>query len=137
RGHKFSLSCKDITFEVGNFEPLFFHVALYNVKTKQKLSENYYFHFNSQTLISQMTMEAQKLVEQPTSCQDTIIVSKECSDDVYLVFWVERILYESVDNANKPYENPRKYSDERAKRIKTISNSYLALHRQRCMFGYI
>lgn len=47
----------NISFALGEFEPFFCSLALYNIETKQKLSENFYFDTNNNDTLKFLNLQ--------------------------------------------------------------------------------
>ena len=54
KGLEFCVEVKELTFEIGAIEPLFGILAVYDIKKKLKLSENFYFDINSEQTIDML-----------------------------------------------------------------------------------
>lgn len=60
-GIKFTIEMKNLGFAVGEVEPFFASIAIYNIRTKKRLSENAYFESNSENVLS-LIYKKEKLV---------------------------------------------------------------------------
>jgi len=82
------ISCCRLEMEI---EPIFASVALYNIKERKKVSENFYFDMTSEPV--------KKMLEPHVPFQDVSSLSRSCifqltppSCDVFLVIRVTRLL---------------------------------------------
>ena len=60
---KFITSCLRLHLEVGDLEPLFCTLAVWDVHTKVKLSENFYFHLNSRHAMEMLPESSPSLLD--------------------------------------------------------------------------
>lgn len=66
------MEIKDLSFSLGEIEPLFGIVALYDLKKKMKVSENFHFDVNSQPIIDLLSPNHKVSRSSPASCQITL-----------------------------------------------------------------
>lgn len=93
---------KELSFELGDIEPFFGTLALYDVKKKIKLSENFNFDVNSNQSIE--LLGSHKGIRSPISlCQKAIFSLSYSSPDIYLVAIINKTLRGDDDESIDPY----------------------------------
>ncbi|KAL9651333.1 hypothetical protein ABK040_001285 [Willaertia magna] len=109
---KFLLSCGDFKFETGdiqNKEIFTFSLSLYDVKYSRKLTEDFHFHFLTESqlasLPSTLADSLRKSMPREGKTEKRLFNVSHPHDDVYLVLFVYRIPTCSVKDALKYYEN--------------------------------
>lgn len=88
-------------------EPIFATIALYDAKEKKKVSENFYFDMNGESL--------RKMVEPHVGRCDTSTLSRACvfnithpSPDLFLVMKLEKVLQGDINECAEPYMKEEK-----------------------------
>lgn len=83
-------------------EPIFASIALYDSKEKKKISENFYFDMNTESLKHMLSTHI------PYS--DTSTLSRTCvfditypSTDLFLVIRLEKVLQGDINDCAEPY----------------------------------
>ncbi|KAL5022031.1 hypothetical protein ScPMuIL_001186 [Solemya velum] len=111
-GHRILVKCLQLKLEL-DVEPLFATMALYDAKDKKKISENFHFDLNSDSL--------RKMISMHMPYQDTTMLSKSCifsltypSPDVYLVVKVKKVLQQGdISECSEPYMKDDKSKEDR------------------------
>lgn len=92
-------------------EPIFASMALYDAKEKKKLSENFYFDMNSESI--------KRLLSSHIQYQDVSSLSRSCifnitypSSDMFLVIKLEKVLQGDVNECAEPYMKDEKNRDK-------------------------
>ncbi|KAL6048775.1 Dedicator of cytokinesis protein 6 [Balamuthia mandrillaris] len=98
---QFTLQIKHIAFVLGEIEPFFCYLALYDVGQRVKLSENFHFDQNSEKLMSYLGKHMQES-DPLTRAQKALFTVTKRSPDIYLVLQVEKVLQGDAD-ALDPY----------------------------------
>ncbi|XP_066567304.1 dedicator of cytokinesis protein 8 isoform X2 [Amia ocellicauda] len=101
-GHRILVKCQAIKFEI-EIEPLFATLALYDLKEKKKISENFYCDLNSDTLKSFVRGHTPQIA--PSSQARSAIFSITYpSQDIYLVIKIEKVLQQGeISECAEPY----------------------------------
>jgi hypothetical protein len=90
---------KELKFELGNIEPYFCILALYDIAKKLRISENFYFHLNS--------AETQGLLGQKIrtkECRKALFSVSYPSPDIFIVVRIEKVLQGvNYDEVVEPY----------------------------------
>lgn len=88
-------------------EPIFASIALYDAKEKKKVSENFYFDMNPDSL--------RKMVEPHVGYCDPSTMSRACvfnitypSSDLFLVIKLEKVLQGDINECAEPYMKDEK-----------------------------
>ena len=104
--HKILVKCLSLKLEL-EIEPIFASLALYDAKEKKKLSENFYFDMNSESL--------KKLLTSHIQYQDVSTLSRSCvfnitypSSDLFLVIKLEKVLQGDVNECAEHYMKDEK-----------------------------
>ena len=90
----FLLSVQSLRFGLGNVEPLFCSLALYDLKTEEKCSEDFHFDLNDPSLLTNQTHVESTNADPLTLCKHAVFSLTEghVHDLVMCVLKVERVL---------------------------------------------
>ncbi|KAJ8414036.1 hypothetical protein AAFF_G00066340 [Aldrovandia affinis] len=101
-GHRILVRCQAIKFEI-DIEPLFATLALYDLKEKKKISENFYCDLNSETMKGFLHPHTPK-VDTSTMSRAAIFSITYPSPDIYLVIKIEKVLQQGeIGDCAEPY----------------------------------
>ena len=119
QGHRIGVKCTQIKldFEV---EPIFVSMALYDVKERKKVSENFYFDMNTEAI--------KRMLSSHIPYQDISSLARSCifsitypTTDMYFVIKMEKVLQGDPSDSIDPYVS----REEKAKaKIKTEAHNY-------------
>ncbi|XP_065573211.1 dedicator of cytokinesis protein 6-like isoform X2 [Artemia franciscana] len=99
----------------GEIEPIFASMALYDVKEKKKVSENFYFDMNS-TQIHQMLTSHVPYQDISTMSRSCIFnVSNSSTNDLFIVIKLEKVLQGDINECIEHYLKDDKNHREKAK----------------------
>nr|CAD7402776.1 unnamed protein product [Timema poppensis] len=108
--HRILVKCHQLKLEL-EVEPIFASMALYDAKEKKKVSENFYFDMNSESLKRMLTSHI------PYS--DVSTLSRSCifnitypTTDMFLVIKLEKILQGDINECAEPYMKDDKNRDK-------------------------
>nr|CAD7401942.1 unnamed protein product [Timema cristinae] len=108
--HRILVKCIQLKLEL-EVEPIFASMALYDAKEKKKVSENFYFDMNSESLKRMLTSHI------PYS--DVSTLSRSCifnitypTTDMFLVIKLEKILQGDINECAEPYIKDDKNRDK-------------------------
>uniref|UniRef100_A0A1B6EVF4 Dedicator of cytokinesis protein 7 n=1 Tax=Cuerna arida TaxID=1464854 RepID=A0A1B6EVF4_9HEMI len=108
--HRILVKCLQLKLEL-EVEPIFASIALYDAKEKKKVSENFYFDMNSESL--------RKMVEPHVGPFDVSTLSRSCvlnvtypSPDLFLVIKLEKVLQGDINECAEPYMKDEKNLDK-------------------------
>lgn len=83
-------------------EPIFASIALYDAKEKKKVSENFYFDMNPESL--------KRMIQQHVPYSDASTLSRSCvlnithpSADLFIVIKLEKVLQGDITECAEPY----------------------------------
>ncbi|KAI1900071.1 hypothetical protein AGOR_G00046260 [Albula goreensis] len=101
-GHRILLRVQTIKFEV-DIEPLFATLALYDLKEKKKISENFYCDLNSDQMKGFLRQHTPH-IDQSTMSRAAIFSITYPSPDIYLVIKIEKVLQQGeISDCAEPY----------------------------------
>jgi hypothetical protein len=123
---------------IGEWEPLFCRMALYDLRAKRKLTEDFCFDFNSDAVKFFMGDHQQATPDAATTARTVVFPVFDAHPDVYVVFSVEKVLQGADDDVHKPYveienakfkKNMVKYTD----RMKDACNTFSQFRQHFCV----
>ena len=86
---------KELSFALGDIEPFFGSLSLYDIKKKQKISENFHFDVNSEQTIEMLGPYKGKR-ELSTIARKALFSLSYCSPDIFLVVQINKTLKGNV-----------------------------------------
>ncbi|KAI1892107.1 hypothetical protein AGOR_G00150560 [Albula goreensis] len=101
-GQRLLVKCSSLKFEI-EIEPIFASLALYDVKEKKKISENFFFDLNSEQTKSMLRPHIQSAAIS-TLARSAIFSITYPSQDVFLVIQLEKVLQQGdIGECAEPY----------------------------------
>ncbi|XP_029018982.1 dedicator of cytokinesis protein 8 isoform X1 [Betta splendens] len=101
-GDRILVRCQAIKFEI-DIEPLFATMALYDLKEKKKISENFYCDMNSEQFRNFLKPHTPQ-VDLSTQARSAIFSITYPSPDIYLVIKIEKVLQQGeIGECADPY----------------------------------
>uniref|UniRef100_A0A3Q3MR76 Dedicator of cytokinesis 8 n=1 Tax=Labrus bergylta TaxID=56723 RepID=A0A3Q3MR76_9LABR len=101
-GDRILVRCQAVKFEI-DIEPLFATMALYDIKEKKKISENFYCDLNSEQFKNFLKPHTSH-VDQSTLARSAIFSITYPSPDIYLVIKIEKVLQQGeISDCANPY----------------------------------
>eukprot|EP01114_Cavostelium_apophysatum_P015137 TRINITY_DN4064_c0_g1_i2.p1 TRINITY_DN4064_c0_g1~~TRINITY_DN4064_c0_g1_i2.p1 ORF type:complete len:1824 (-),score=558.97 TRINITY_DN4064_c0_g1_i2:115-5586(-) len=101
-GIRLGVTVQELSFAIGDIEPFFGSIALYDAKKKIKISENFYFDINSSSTID--LLGSNKGQRNPETLGKKALFSVSYnSPDIYLVVMINKVLQGDEDEATEPY----------------------------------
>ncbi|XP_029365468.1 dedicator of cytokinesis protein 8 [Echeneis naucrates] len=101
-GDRILVRCQAIKFEI-DIEPVFATMALYDLKEKKKISENFYCDLNSEQLKNFLKPHTSH-VDQSTLARSAIFSVTYPTPDIYLVIKIEKVLQQGeITECADPY----------------------------------
>lgn len=110
-GHRILVKCLQLKLEL-EVEPIFASMAIYDAKEKKKLSENFYFDMNSESIKRMLTSHV-PYSDVSTQSRSAIFEITNPSNDLFLVIRLEKVLQGDMKDSVEPYlkEDKEKYRD--------------------------
>eukprot|EP00002_Diphylleia_rotans_P013695 TRINITY_DN2672_c0_g1_i21.p1 TRINITY_DN2672_c0_g1~~TRINITY_DN2672_c0_g1_i21.p1 ORF type:complete len:1254 (-),score=230.39 TRINITY_DN2672_c0_g1_i21:5461-9222(-) len=116
---KVALTCKSIIARPADLQPLFFTMAIYDIQSKTRVTETFYFHQNPAMLTSMLAepngAELENLFWKSTP-NTAIIQLPSVAYGLYVVVRVEKVLQGEYESCIEPYTKDGGSVSERAKR---------------------
>ncbi|KAH8283104.1 hypothetical protein KR054_012188, partial [Drosophila jambulina] len=111
-GHRIQVKCLQLRLEL-EVEPIFASMAIYDAKERQKISENFYFDMNSDSLKRMLSSHVQ-CADVSTQSHSAIFEISYPSNDLFLVIRLEKVLQGDINNSVEPYlkEDKDKYREK-------------------------
>ncbi|RXN18411.1 dedicator of cytokinesis 8 isoform X1 [Labeo rohita] len=101
-GQRILVRCQTIKFEI-EIEPLFATMALYDLKEKKKISENFHFDLNSDQMKGFLRAHTPH-TDASTLARSAIFSISYPSPDIYLVIKIEKVLQQGeIGDCAEPY----------------------------------
>ncbi|TMW54842.1 hypothetical protein DOY81_000075 [Sarcophaga bullata] len=100
-GHRIFVKCLQLRLEL-EVEPIFATMAIYDAKEKKKISENFYFDMNSDSL-KRMLHSHVRCADESTQSRAGIFEISYPSNDLFLVIRLEKVLQGDIKDSVEPY----------------------------------
>ncbi|XP_066499452.1 dedicator of cytokinesis protein 8 isoform X2 [Hoplias malabaricus] len=101
-GHRILVRCQSFKFEI-EIEPMFLSMALYDLKEKKKISENFHCDLNSDQMKSFLRSHTPH-IDISTQAKAAIFSISYPSPDIYLVIKIEKVLQQGeTGDCAEPY----------------------------------
>lgn len=111
-GHRIMVKFLQLKFEI-EIEPIFCIAAIYDAKERKKISENFYFDMNTES-IKRMLNSHVPYADISTASRSAIFEITHPSNDLFLVIRLEKVLQGDIKDSVEPYM--KEYSNvEKAK----------------------
>ncbi|XP_030380516.1 dedicator of cytokinesis protein 6 isoform X2 [Scaptodrosophila lebanonensis] len=112
-GHRILVKCLQLKLEL-EVEPIFGSMAIYDLsKEPKKISENFYFDMNTDSLKLMLSSHVQ-CSDASTESRSAIFEISYPSNELYLVIRLEKVLQGDINNSVEPYlkEDKDKYREK-------------------------
>lgn len=111
-GHRIFVKCLQLKLEL-EVEPIFASMAIYDAKERKKISENFYFDMNSETIKRMLTSHV-PYSDISTQSRSAIFEITNPSNDLFLVIRLEKVLQGDMKDSVEPYikEDKEKYREK-------------------------
>ncbi|XP_018609625.1 dedicator of cytokinesis protein 7 isoform X14 [Scleropages formosus] len=139
-GQRLLVKCLSLKFEI-EIEPIFASLALYDVKEKKKISENFFFDLNSEQTKSMLRPHIQSAAIS-TLARSAIFSITYPSQDVFLVIKLEKVLQQGdIGECAEPYmvfkESDAAKNKEKLEKLRAQSEQFCQrLGRYRMPFAW-
>ncbi|XP_072540382.1 dedicator of cytokinesis protein 7 isoform X16 [Salminus brasiliensis] len=139
-GQRLLVKCLSLKFEI-EIEPIFASLALYDVKEKKKISENFFFDLNSEQTKSMLRPHIQTAAIS-TLARSAIFSITYPSQDVFLVIKLEKVLQQGdIGECAEPYmvfkESDAAKNKEKLEKLRSQSEQFCQrLGRYRMPFAW-
>uniref|UniRef100_UPI00398F3272 dedicator of cytokinesis protein 8 isoform X2 n=1 Tax=Pristiophorus japonicus TaxID=55135 RepID=UPI00398F3272 len=126
-GHRIHVKCQILKFEI-EVEPLFASLALYDLREKKKISENFYCDLNTDQIKAFLRPHTNQMA--PSSLSRSAIFSITYpSPDIYLVIKIEKVLQQGdIAECADPYlvmkESDSTKNKDKIEKLKTQAESF-------------
>ncbi len=103
QAHRILVKCLELSLALQDLEPVFASMALYDARERRKVSENFYFDMNSDSVKRMLTSHNKPA--DITSLARTCVfdVSSASAGDLFLVVKLEKVLQGDMSEAIEPY----------------------------------
>lgn len=101
QGHRILVKCLQLRLEL-EVEPIFASMAIYDAKERKKISENFYFDMNSDTLKRMLSTHI-RTCDVSTQSRAGIFEISYPSNDLFLVIRLEKVLQGDLKDSVEPY----------------------------------
>ncbi|EJW79981.1 hypothetical protein WUBG_09110, partial [Wuchereria bancrofti] len=103
-----------------SFEPVFGTIVLYDLKERRKISENFYFDLNDDSLRAMISQHAD-CVDEASKCTQAIFSISQPLNDIFIVIKLEKVLQPcEVADACEPYVK----EDKNKERLMQMAQQY-------------
>ncbi|KAL1374744.1 hypothetical protein pipiens_004834 [Culex pipiens pipiens] len=111
-GNRIHVKCLQLKLEL-EVEPIFASMAIYDAKERKKISENFYFDMNSESL-RRMLVGHLPFSDISTQAREAIFDITNPSNELYLVIRLEKVLQGDIKDSVEPYmkDDKDKYRDK-------------------------
>ncbi|XP_077439260.1 dedicator of cytokinesis protein 7 isoform X17 [Vanacampus margaritifer] len=139
-GQRLLVKCLSLKFEI-EIEPIFASLALYDVKEKKKISENFFFDLNSEQTKAMLRPHIQTAAIS-TLARSAIFSITYPSQDVFLVIKLEKVLQQGdIGECAEPYmvfkESDATKNKEKLEKLRSQSEQFCQrLGRYRMPFAW-
>ncbi|XP_076859733.1 dedicator of cytokinesis protein 8 isoform X2 [Brachyhypopomus gauderio] len=126
-GHRILVRCLSLKFEI-EIEPMFATMALYDLKEKKKISENFHCDLNSDQMKSFLRSHTPH-VDSSTTARAAIFSISYPSPDIYLVIKIEKVLQQGdIGECAEPYvtmrENDTTKNKEKVEKLRNQAEGF-------------
>uniref|UniRef100_A0A3P9MNW4 Dedicator of cytokinesis 8 n=1 Tax=Oryzias latipes TaxID=8090 RepID=A0A3P9MNW4_ORYLA len=120
-GERILIRCQSIKFEI-DIEPIFATMALYDLKEKKKISENFYCDLNSEQF-KHFLKPHNPHVDLSTLAKSAIFSITYPSPDIFLVIKIEKVLQQGeIGDCADPYMTLRECESKNKDKIEKLRN---------------
>uniref|UniRef100_A0A1A8FCC0 Dedicator of cytokinesis 7 n=1 Tax=Nothobranchius korthausae TaxID=1143690 RepID=A0A1A8FCC0_9TELE len=139
-GQRLLVKCLSLKFEI-EIEPIFASLALYDVKEKKKISENFFFDLNSEQTKAMLRPHIQTAAIS-TLARSAIFSITYPSQDIFLVIQLEKVLQQGdIGECAEPYmvfkESDANKNKEKLEKLRSQSEQFCQrLGRYRMPFAW-
>ena len=102
QGHRIHVKCLELSLALQDIEPVFASMALYDAREKRKVSENFYFDMNSDT-VKRMLGSHLGPADISTQARACVFDVTTSPGDLFLVVKLEKVLQGDLSEAIEPY----------------------------------
>uniref|UniRef100_A0A8C9YJ85 Dedicator of cytokinesis 8 n=1 Tax=Sander lucioperca TaxID=283035 RepID=A0A8C9YJ85_SANLU len=135
-GDRILIRCQTMKFEI-EIEPLFATMALYDLKEKKKISEDFHFDLNSEQLKNFLKPHTPH-IDPSTQAKSAIFSVTYPSPDIYLVIKVEKVLQQGeIGECADPYMTLRECDSGKLEKLRVQAETFCQrLGRYRMPFAW-
>jgi len=115
------IDCVALTFELGEIEPFFCSLALFDIEKKKKISETFHFDKNSKRLMQLLgpsrRVEPDEEIDPETCGSMCIFRTYYKSPSIYLVIRLEKVMTNDNEGAVEPYFKHQSMKEKERNRL--------------------
>lgn len=121
-GNRIYVKCHHLKLDL-EIEPIFASMALYDAREKKKISENFYFDLNSESL-KRMLSGHISYADPSTLARSAVFEISQPSHDLFLVIRLEKVLQGDSRDSVEPYLKDKEDKDKFRDKMKSSAADY-------------
>lgn len=136
---EFSVQVSELSFDIGDIEPLFGTIALYDINTKTKVTEDFDFHLNTKEHLSALKIDTKDPLSRSLEAIFRIDPNYAIPS-VYMIITIKKVLKGDLENIWDAYIKGKELkSKEKSKITEDLKESLKALasYRQCLLYSYV
>eukprot|EP01114_Cavostelium_apophysatum_P014035 TRINITY_DN3531_c0_g1_i2.p1 TRINITY_DN3531_c0_g1~~TRINITY_DN3531_c0_g1_i2.p1 ORF type:complete len:2047 (-),score=557.52 TRINITY_DN3531_c0_g1_i2:8-6148(-) len=136
---RYVIECKELVFGLGEVEPLFCSIFIFDAKKKRRASETFHFSLNGNATLN-IAGTSLDQINPVHKAKEALVTLSECTPQMYIVVAVEKVLQGNIDSVLENYVKFHMLrSKEKAKIEEQIKfcASTLMDYRQLLAFGVV
>jgi len=135
-GTQLLISAHQLRIGIGNVEPFFCSLALYDLKLGQRLTEDFHFDLNDTSLLTGQLEVSKSCADPITLCPHALFRVMDRHEHVVLLVKIERILQGDPDEMEHYFRLKQRATAEMGALVKKTRNNLIYLSDYRQTFGW-